>query len=172
MYRPAAAYDAVRYPAPAMNRLAACVAVLLLLAAHATASELTGTVVGVHDGDTITVKSDGRTRRIRLACIDAPELGQSFGSRAKQRLSDLVMRRTVRVDVVDEDDYGRLVGRVLTDDGDANLAMVRAGFAWHYRYHCPRDAALAEAEKDARAERRGLWVENDPVPPYRWRRSR
>ncbi len=146
--------------------------VLLLLAAPAAASELTGTVVGVHDGDTLTVKSDGRTRRIRLACIDAPELGQSFGSRAKQKLSDLVIRRTVRVDVVDEDDYGRLVGRVFTDDGDANLAMVRAGFAWHYRYHCPRDTGLAEAEKAARAERRGLWVDRDPIPPYRWRRSR
>jgi len=57
---------------------------LLLLAAPAAAGELAGTVVGVHDGDTVTVKSDGRTRRIRLACIDAPELGQSFGSRAKQ----------------------------------------------------------------------------------------
>lgn len=146
--------------------------VLLLLAAPAAASELTGTVVGVHDGDTLTVKSGGRTRRIRLACIDAPELGQSFGSRAKQKLSDLVIRRTVRVDVVDEDDYGRLVGRVFTDDGDANLAMVRDGFAWHYRYHCPRDTGLAEAEKAARAERRGLWVDKDPIPPYRWRRSR
>jgi endonuclease YncB( thermonuclease family) len=154
---------------PAFLRI---LAALLVLAAPTAASELTGTVVGVHDGDTITVRSDGGTRRIRLACIDAPELGQSFGSRAKQRLSDLVMRRTVRVDVVDEDDYGRLVGRVFTDEGDANLAMVRAGFAWHYRYHCPRDTALAEAEKAARAERRGLWVENDPVPPYRWRRSR
>ena len=154
---------------PAFLRI---LAVLLVLAAPAAAGELAGTVVGVHDGDTITVRSDGGTRRIRLACIDAPELGQSFGSRAKQRLSDLVMRRKVRVDVVDEDDYGRLVGRVFTDDGDANLAMVRAGFAWHYRYHCPRDTALAEAERVARAERRGLWVENDPVPPYRWRRSR
>lgn len=147
-------------------------AVVLLLAAPVAAGELAGTVVGVHDGDTITVRSDGRTHRIRLACIDAPELGQSFGSRAKQKLSDLVMRRKVRVDVVDEDDYGRLVGRVFTDEGDANLAMVRGGFAWHYRYHCPRDTALAEAEKDARAERRGLWVERDPIPPYRWRRSR
>jgi endonuclease YncB( thermonuclease family) len=136
------------------------------------ASDMTGTVVGVHDGDTITVRADWRTVRIRLACIDAPELGQSFGARAKQRLSDLAMRRTVRVEVVDKDSYGRLVGRVSVDGDDLNLAMVQSGLAWHYRYHCPNDTALADAERKARVERRGLWADPHPVQPHRWRRGR
>ncbi len=82
------------------------------------------------------------------------------------------VRRTVRVEIVDKDSYGRLVGRVSVDGDDLNLAMVQSGLAWHYRYHCPGDTALADAEREARAARRGLWADPHPVQPHRWRRCR
>lgn len=82
------------------------------------------------------------------------------------------MRRTVHVEIVDKDSYGRFVGRASVDGNNLNLAMVLFGLAWHYRYHCPGDTALADAEREARAEHRGLWADPHPVQPHRWRRGR
>jgi len=164
----------VRRSAPLRPFAAALAALLLAGAGCAPASEavITGEVVAIHDGDTLSVLSGGRTVRVRLACIDAPEQGQAFGSRARQRLAQEAMRRTVRVEVVDRDSYGRTVGRVWADGSFVNLELVRAGLAWHYDHHCPGDRALAAAEAEARAARRGLWAELDPVPPWEWRRRR
>ncbi len=150
----------------------ALVALLVAAAACAPASEsvITGEVVAIHDGDTLSVLTGGRTVRVRLACIDAPEQGQAFGTRARQRLAQEAMRRHVRVEVIERDSYGRAVGRVWADGSFVNLELVRAGLAWHYDYHCPGDRALAAAEEEARAARLGLWSEPDPVPPWQWRR--
>ena len=147
-------------------------AAALLLAAACAAAPATVEVVTVHDGDTVTVLKGREQIRVRLACIDAPERGQAFGARARQKLSDLVMRKHVTLTVIDRDDYGRTVARILHDGEDVNLAMVRAGLAWHYRYHCPDDRALAEAEVEARRERRGLWADARPEAPWEWRRHR
>ena len=147
-------------------------AAALLLAAACGAAPATIEVVAVHDGDTVTVLQGREQVRVRLACIDAPERGQAFGSRARQALSDRLMRRNVTLTVIDRDDYGRTVARVLLDGEDVNLAMVRAGLAWHYRYHCPDDRTLAEAEAEARRERRGLWADAQPQAPWEWRRHR
>ena len=131
-----------------------------------------GQVVAVHDGDTVTVLRGAEQVKVRLACIDAPERGQAFGSRSRQRLAELVMRRAVTAVVIDRDDYGRAVARLTCDGADVNLAMVRAGLAWHYRYHCPGDTALAAAETEARRARRGLWTDARPEAPWDWRRHR
>ena len=155
------------------RRLAAWAgAAALLLAAACAAAPATVEVVTVHDGDTVTVLEGREQIRVRLACIDAPERGQAFGSRARERLSDLVMRKHVTLTVIDHDDYGRTVARILLDGEDVNLTMVRAGLAWHYRYHCPDDRVLAEAEVEARAARRGLWADGRPEAPWEWRRHR
>ena len=146
-------------------------AALLLVAACAAAPPAVE-VVAVHDGDTVTVLQGREQVRVRLACIDAPEQGQPFGSRARRTLADRVMRRRVALEVIDTDDYGRTVARLLLDGEDVNLAMVRAGLAWHYRHHCPDDRALAEAEAEARRERRGLWADAQPQAPWEWRRHR
>ena len=147
-------------------------AAAVLLAFACSAAPTTVEVVAVHDGDTVTILSGREQVRVRLACIDAPEHGQAFGSRARQKLSDLVMRRHVTMDVIDHDDYGRTVARLLLDGDDVNLAMVRAGLAWHYRHHCPDDRALADAEAEARRDRRGLWADARPEAPWEWRRHR
>lgn len=129
-----------------------------------------GTVVSVHDGDTVSVRREHDTVRVRLACVDAPERGQPFATRARRELEALVLGRQVRLDVIDRDRYGRLVARLVDGTTDINLAMVERGLAWHYRHHCPDDTVLARAEAEARRARRGLWHDRDPLPPWQFRR--
>lgn len=136
--------------------------------AHA-GSVFEGRVVGVADGDTITVLTDGRESiRIRLAEIDAPEKSQAFGQRSKQALSDMVFGKTVRVEQKDVDRYGRVVGRIFIGGTDVNAEQVRQGMAWAYRQYL-RDTTLITVEKEAREARRGLWSDPHPVPPWEYR---
>ncbi len=117
-------------------------------------------VVGVSDGDTITVLRKGKGERIRLHGIDCPEKRQAFGNRAKQFTSKLVFGTTVTVQVVDRDRYGRTVAEVLLPDGRSlNRELVRAGFAWWYWRYTPDDETLAQLEREARGAKRGLWAD-------------
>jgi endonuclease YncB( thermonuclease family) len=150
-------------------------AVILVLALHANADTVTGKVVGVADGDTITVLDDARIQhKIRLAGIDAPEKGQSFGQRSKESLSDLVFSKSVTVETDKRDRYGREVGKVMIDGLDANLAQVNRGLAWHYKAY-EREQSIVDrklyavAEKEAKAEKRGLWADLEPTPPWDFR---
>ena len=141
----------------------------LLFAFSVHAEEFSGRVVGVADGDTITVLVGVEPRRVRLAGIDAPERGQPFGQRAKQALSRLVFGRTVRVVVRGQDRYGRLLGEVLLPDGASlNERLVKEGWAWHYTRYS-KDQRLAEQEATARRSRRGLWVDPRAMPPWEFR---
>jgi endonuclease YncB( thermonuclease family) len=144
---------------------------LLLLSSLARAAELTGRVVGITDGDTLTVLQETRQQtRLRLAEIDTPEAGQPYGNRARQVLSDLVFGKSVRVVVQDTDRYGRTVGRVYAGAVDVNAEMVRQGAAWVYRQYS-RDRSLLRLEEEARQARRGLWAlpEAQRTPPWEWR---
>jgi endonuclease YncB( thermonuclease family) len=148
-----------------------------LLAAIASAETLTGRVVGITDGDTITLLDGNRRQhKVRLAGIDAPEKSQPFGQRSKQNLSDLVYRQDVVIEWSKRDRYGRIVGKVLTANGqDACLEQIWAGMAWWYRKYAneqsPYDQrAYAEAEEQAKADKRGLWQDARPVPPWEWRK--
>lgn len=144
----------------------------ILWAGLAFAGTLAGQVVGVTDGDTITVLDDQRTQhKIRLAGIDAPEKAQAFGQRSKEHLSSLVFGKQVTVETEKQDRYRRTVGKVIIDGRDANLAMVVAGLAWHYKKYeseqSPSDRLLyAAAELDAREARRGLWRNQDATAPW------
>ena len=133
------------------------------------AADFTGRVVGVSDGDTITVLSKGKPERIRLHGIDCPEKRQAFGNRAKQFASELVFGKTVTVQFVDRDRYGRTVGVVLLPDGRSlNHELVRAGLAWMYRRYT-NDQSLSDLEEEARVAQRGLWADPHAVPPWEWR---
>lgn len=155
------------------SRVLRTVALLLLaqlcMFRLSAAEDVEGKVVGVHDGDTITVLSKDRQQfKIRLHGIDAPESKQPFGDRAKRHLSDLVFNKSVRVDVKGKDRYGRALGVVYLDGKDINAVMVRDGYAWAYvRY----SNDYVKQEKQARAARRGLWSQRNPVPPWQWRHS-
>ena len=140
-----------------MVRIVVCMAfsLLLSLGQFAGAAELAGRVVGITDGDTLTLLYDGRQQvRIRLAEIDTPESRQPYGNRARQQLSDLVFGKDVRVTVEDIDRYGRTVGRVYAGSVDVNAEMVRQGAAWVYRQYS-RDPMLLRHEQEARDARRG-----------------
>jgi endonuclease YncB( thermonuclease family) len=133
---------------------------------------LTGRVVAIADGDTLTVL-DGQNgqHKIRLAGIDAPEKAQPFGTKARGALASKVFGQTVRVEVIDIDRYKREVGRIFLGDQFVNMEMVRDGFAWRYvTYDKPGEFAAAEA--DAREHRRGLWADRDPTPPWEFRRAK
>lgn len=155
-----------------MNLLLAALALALSFPAWA---DFTGNVVGVTDGDTIIVLGTDKVQhKIRLTGIDAPEKKQPFGNRSKQNLSDMVFNKTVTVETDKRDRYGRELGKVLAGSKDANLEQVRAGMAWHYKaYERTQPAtdrqAYADAENEAKAAKRGLWVDVDPTPPWEWR---
>lgn len=146
--------------------------ILSCLAAVAVAAEphtFTGKAVSVTDGDTLRVLDDAKQEHvIRLAGIDAPERKQAFGTVARDRLAELTKGKAVAVIAGKPDKYGRTVARIEVEGQDVNKAMVAEGLAWHYvRYST--DATLAEAEREARAARRGLWRDPAPVPPWEWR---
>ena len=157
----------------------------------ALAGTLLGKVIKIADGDTLTILDDsGKKHRIRLAGIDAPEKDQPYGDVSMQSLSKLVTGRIVTIEYKKRDRYKRVVGKVLVDPPgkvfcmaldcvkkmDAGLEQIKAGLAWHYKYY-QMEQSLAdrslypEAEREARIEGIGLWKDNEPIPPWEWRKK-
>ena len=147
---------------------------LALLPLSATAEEQIGRVVGIADGDTLTILDDRKQQiKVRLAEIDTPESAQPYGTRAKQELSRLVHGKTVIVKIQDIDRYGRMVGRVYVGELDVNAEMVKLGAAWVYRKYAS-DQSLYALEKQAKQKRAGIWnlPEAEQIPPWEWRKAR
>jgi micrococcal nuclease len=144
----------------------------LLLVGLAYAVEYAARVVGISDGDTLTILTAGKTpAKKRLAGIDAPESGQDFGARAKQAASSIAFGKTVLVIEHDRDRYGRTLAEIILPDGRSmNREMVGQGMAWWYRKYAANDTILAGLESEARRTKRGLWIDADPVPPWAWRK--
>jgi endonuclease YncB( thermonuclease family) len=148
----------------------------LLLAAASPALAWDSRTKSVRDGDSINVtNADGVVVNIRLYGLDAPEAKQSFGYQAKKRLTQFVSRKTIFIENVDTDRYGRTVALVRLSDGTlVNEEMVRSGMAWVYEQYCLREdvcAALLQAQAQARSAGRGLWAESSPMPPWEWRKT-
>lgn len=174
------------------SRSARCLLGVLLLAGAGHAETLAGRVVGVADGDTITVlEADKKQHKIRLMGIDAPEKAQPFGNRSKQNLSDLVYDKPVTVEWKKHDRYGRIVGKVMVAAPDAcpplqlncpktldaGLAQITVGLAWHYKQYEKEQSEddrgrYAFAEDEAKVKHAGLWQGKNPMPPWEWRRQR
>jgi endonuclease YncB( thermonuclease family) len=134
--------------------------------------QFTGKVVGISDGDTLSVLREEKAVKVRLHGVDTPEKAQAFGTRAQQFTSDLVFQHEVTIIVRDTDRYGRLVGDVLLPDGRSlNQELVWASMTWWSRPYAPKDTAFAQLEADARAAKRELWAEAHPIPPWAWRTS-
>ena len=122
-------------------------------------------------GDTIDVLVENRPVRVRLAQIDAPERKQAFGTRSRQALSAMVFRQAVTVAEAGPDRYGRTLGTVFAAGVNVNAAMIDLGMAWAYRQYVT-DRSLIQLEAQARAARRGLWVDPAPVEPWLFRRTK
>ena len=152
-------------------------AVGALLSFSVYAETLTGRIVGISDGDTVTLlDANQRQYKIRLTGIDAPEKKMPFGQRSKEHLSDLIFNKDVQVETEKLDRYGRTLGKVLLNRNDINLAMINAVLAWHYKKYQHEQSGsdrllYAHAEEQARQQRIGLWRDPKPIPPWEWRKS-
>jgi hypothetical protein len=113
------------------------------------------------------------------------EKKQAFGNVAKQRLSDMVFGKEVRIDDRKKDKYGRTIGRVWVASAecqasdcpktlDAGMALLTMGLAWHYKNYAKEQPEeereqYSFAEIEARGKKVGLWSDAEPVPPWEWR---
>ena len=134
-----------------------------------------GKVVGIADGDTITVLREGKQQvKIRLYGIDCPERGQAFSRKAKQFNSKMVFGKVVEVERVDIDRYGRTVALVTVFQRLVNEELVNAGFAWVYTRYCDRPICerWKVLEYEAREAKRGLWADPNAIPPWEFRKKR
>ena len=137
-----------------------------------------GKVVGISDGDTIKVLVAGRVLiKVRVSWIDAPEMRQAFGYRAKQAMSELVFGKNVELRAHTIDLYGRVVAQVFVNGKDAGLEMLRLGLAWVFERYITEasagiQASYRQAQEEAQARRSGLWADPEPTPPWEYRRQR
>jgi endonuclease YncB( thermonuclease family) len=158
--------------------------VALLMAAGAVqAGIFTARVIAVLDGDTLLVTRGEKPVKLRMAEIDAPEVGhagkggqspnsqkaQPYGEASQKSLADMVMGRQVQVESRAVDDYGRIVAVVSIDGLDVNREQVRRGLAWEYsRFHSNKE--MLALQREAQLARRGLWAGEDIVEPSQWRK--
>lgn len=155
-------------------------------------------IIAVIDGDTVLIRRANGLLKIRLADIDAPEVGhagmggqasnsqmgqagmgsrspnsqkaQDFGETSKQSLSDMVLGKQVQVVSHATDQYGRMVAHLGINGLDVNAEQIRRGMAWEYsNFHSNR--ALIALQEEAKSVPRGLWVKNNPTPPWVWRKQ-
>lgn len=126
-------------------------------------------VISIADGDTMTLLVDSKPLKIRLASIDAPELKQPFGQRSKQSLSNICWGKDANFEKQSVDRYGRTVAVVICDDLNANTSQVERGLAWVYiKYN--KNPQLPAIQEIAKEDRRGLWYELNPLPPWEFRK--
>ncbi|MHB8880404.1 MAG: thermonuclease family protein [Thermodesulfovibrionales bacterium] len=150
-----------------------------LLSSSALAAQA-GRVMKVSDGDTVVISPSegGAFVKCRLYGIDSPEIrhgrkpGQPYGEEASRELKQLILGQDVDIDIINRDRYGRSVCRIYKDRTDVNLEMVNRGYAWAYVQYLKRPHAseYIDAEKGAREKRLGLWKDNNPTPPWEFRK--
>lgn len=142
---------------------------LLLLAQHAQAETLSGTVVAVLDGDTLTIAdAQKRRHRVRLAEVDAPEGKQPFGAKSGRSLYRLCFGKAAAVEWQTRE-KNRYIGHVTCAGVDANAEQVRRGMAWVSPKFTRPGSPLYELEAYARLRGVGLWADPAAVPPWDWR---
>ncbi|MDP3113817.1 MAG: thermonuclease family protein [Candidatus Cloacimonadaceae bacterium] len=153
-----------------MRKLMLLLAILMI--GYLYAKQITGKVIAVQDGDTITVLKGKISYRIRLDGIDCPEKSQPYGNRAKQFTSDMVFGKKVKIIFLSKDRYGRYLGVVHAPNGMIlNHKLLKAGLAWHYKQY-NKEKLLSEMERTARSNGVGLWADKNPIPPWEFRRKK
>ncbi len=143
---------------------------LLLFPGALSAGEISATVYNIIDGDSLWVETrHGERLEVRLGGIDAPEYNQPHGMEAKKHLGRLLINQRVRLIELDQDKYHRVVAQIYLGKIDVNAKLIEEGDAWVYRHHA-EDPRLLALERQAREQRRGLWTDAKPIPPWKWRR--
>ena len=122
----------------------------------------------IADGDTVSTVANKELTRVRIVGIDCPESNQPFGDEAKQFTANLCMKKDVELVGDEEDRYGRRLADVVVRGQSLRETLLSAGLAWHYKKYSD-DPDLARLEDEARAAKRGLWANEDSVPPWEWR---
>ncbi|EAI7113703.1 thermonuclease family protein, partial [Campylobacter coli] len=125
-------------------------------------------VIRVIDGDTIEISTNNKTSKIRFFGIDAPELKQNFGKQSKAALEKILKDKEVYIFSKNKDNYGRIVAIVKLKDVDINQFLVSQGYAWADTYYT--NAYIKEQEK-AQKNKLGLWKDDNPIEPYKWRKQ-
>lgn len=143
---------------------------LLLICGMAQAEQFFTQVIAVIDGDTVLIRRSNGLLKVRLADIDAPEVGQPFGAESQRALSEMVNGRQVKFVSQAMDKYGRMVAHLSVNGRDVNAEQIREGMAWEYsHYHGNR--ALIALQTEAQQGQRGLWATGDATPPWEWRKN-
>ncbi|MDN5477413.1 MAG: thermonuclease family protein [Staphylococcus equorum] len=143
---------------------------VLMLISSLTHADFVAKVVGITDGDTITVLDGQKNQiKVRLANIDAPEKNQAFGARSKQALSDLIFNKYVYIKENGFDMHKRMIATVMKGNDPINRIMVKDGYAWAYKEYL-NDPIILNLETYARQNRLGLWQDSNPIYPSQWRR--
>ena len=140
---------------------------LIILILYLPLFALSGKVVSIHDGDTITVLQDKQQLKVRLYGIDAPELKQPYGKKSKQFLANLIADEVVEVEENGKDRYKRTIGTIYLNSADINAQMVENGYAWAYRKFSKK---YTPQESKAKSQKLGLWRDKEPIPPWEWRK--
>lgn len=144
-----------------MGFVSRLLAILLLCPPLARGAELVGQVVVIGDGDTLKVLVGLALVNVRLADINAPARGQPYYQRSRAALAEICRGKPATIRNRGVDRCGRTVGHVRCDGVDVAAEQVRRGLAWISTRHAPPGSPLYELERDARAERRGVWADNE-----------
>lgn len=130
----------------------------------------TATDFKVIDGDTLKVTFGANIPvSIRLADIDAPELGQHYGFEAKDKLEHLLAQQQPKLTFEENDKYGRKVCSLWVDGLNLNIQLVETGFAWA---NPDAGSSFQNAQGTAKERSLGLWIRNKPTPPWEWRTNK
>ncbi|MCK5878016.1 MAG: thermonuclease family protein, partial [Candidatus Marithrix sp.] len=131
-------------------------------------------VLKIYDGDTITIQcpDNPKKTKVRLYCIDTPEMQQKpWGIQSRDFLRSITGEKVGLVKI-DKDRYGRIVGEVYSDGVNLNLAQVEAGKAAVYNQYCKK-SEYEDAEKIAKQEKIGIWSEPGlHQEPWQWRKNK
>jgi micrococcal nuclease len=134
-------------------------------------ADQTGRVIKIVDGDTFDLLTNEKfTLRIRMNGIDCPERKQGFYQSAKNALAAYIFNKDVTISITGRDRNKRTIATVYCKGENINLAMVKNGYAWHYKKYSS-DTTYAKAEREARLAKKGLWRMDDPVAPWDFRKK-
>lgn len=160
------------------QQLAILFCLILAMPLNVSAELISGRVIAVASGDTITILNSNNTKyKIRLSGIDAPEKAQPYGIASRKSLSDLVNGKEVDVEWLKlEKKHKRAVGKVLLNGVDINLEQIKLGMAWfflHYQNEQPSQDRIdyENAQISAEDKQIGLWVDKNPTPPWEFRKQ-